>query len=208
MGLADLTEANLRQLGHRSQEEREDALLDKMQTLSALLGQVDQALEAPSTAPPGTGRPLTQASSKASRPPTAQRRPASGRARPPTGQSRPPSSRPRESQNRPPGVSSAAEQRMLEMAERLGLSLAANEPPQVWQAPADSGRPHEQPPSPVLQPLPPQPPPQQSAERADDDCGSLISYTGFQSNTAQFQTKRKIAARAMRSEVGSILGWG
>jgi hypothetical protein len=65
---SQLTEANLRQLSGPSREEQESALLEKMQTLSNLLGQVEAAIEdCPSTrpassVPPGTGR--------SSRPPT------------------------------------------------------------------------------------------------------------------------------------------
>ena len=91
---------------------------------------------------------------------------------------------------------------MLEAASRMGINI---EPPQVWQAPANCGRARQPPPSPVLQPLPQQPAVLVPLAEADV---SLVSYTGSQCGTAQFQTKRKIEARATKSEMGSILGWG
>ena len=73
--MSALTADNLKRIngGGPSKEEAEEALWQKMQTLSALLGQVDDALETATSAPPSTGAsqrpPLTGGSHR----PTSQR---------------------------------------------------------------------------------------------------------------------------------------
>ena len=69
--MSKLTENNVRKHGGLTLAQQEEALLEKMQTLSNLLGQVDGMLEeCPSTRPP-TGA--------SSRPPTNASRPPTGR---------------------------------------------------------------------------------------------------------------------------------
>jgi hypothetical protein len=78
----NLTAENLRKVAGPSQAEREEALMDRLQTISQLLGKVDDALEdcgssrPPPTASsrPPTGRPLSQQSQQQQPPPTAERR--------------------------------------------------------------------------------------------------------------------------------------
>ena len=158
MSNAGLTEANLRKLSGPSREEQESALLEQMQTLSQLLGQVDAALEAaPSTRPP------TGASSRP--PPTAASRP------PPTASSRPPptaSSR--------PATGASASQRAD------GHGGGVNEERLPTPAHADV-----------------------SAEGAGDEPVRLVSYTGCQTHMPGNSGRRRIDAKASRSQLGSLL---
>ena len=88
LAMSSLTEANIRKIGGKTQAEQEEELLAKMQTLSNLLGQVDEMLEdCPSTR--DGSRPPTNAS----RPPTHASRPPTNASRPPTNASRPPTGR-------------------------------------------------------------------------------------------------------------------
>uniref|UniRef100_A0A7S2CMJ5 Uncharacterized protein n=1 Tax=Haptolina brevifila TaxID=156173 RepID=A0A7S2CMJ5_9EUKA len=91
-----LTEQNLRALGGKTLAQEEEELLEKMQTISQLLGQVDDALQAEGSTQP---------------PPTAGSRP------PPTGSSHPPPTG-RSSQPPPTGESVAEQRRRFETLQQ------------------------------------------------------------------------------------------
>ena len=168
-----LTEQNLRELGKTSKEIQEEALLDRMKTISELLAKVDTALEdASSTA---TGPPGTAASS--TRPVTSQRlltaewpRPTGERLL--TGQRLP-------TGGNPPGSSAAP-------PPRTAGSVASREShgPQTI----------------TLAEL-------QQQDRLADSQIQLVTYTGTQSHIAGISSRRKVHARAQRSEMRSLLSW-
>ena len=161
MSKATLTEANLRKLSGPSREEQESALLERMQTISQLLGQVDAALEAePSTRPP-TGA--------SSRPP-----PTAGSEPPPTASSRPPptaSSRPATGASINSGADVSKNAYAVAGEGRHPMPAHVNA---SWQGDADE---------PVR----------------------LVSYTGCQTHMPGNSGRRRIDAKASRSELGSVL---
>ena len=166
-----LTEENLRVLGKTSKEIQEEALLDRMKTISELLAKVDTALEdATSTA---TGPPGTAASTRPSstRPATGQRLPTAERPLA-TGQRLPTATRPGSSAEPPPRTAGSV------------ASQDARGPPQTI----------------TLAEL-------QQQDRLADSHIELVTYTGTQSHIAGISSRRKVHARAQRSEMGSLLSW-
>ena len=167
---AELTEANVRELGGRSQAEHEEALLRQMQTLSEMLAKVNTTLDdCPSTAVPSTAgsqRP----------PPSRERCPTGGR--PATGERPASGQRPATGPRLTGGGRTAAEDRPH--APRSATSAHAHEPEVVSLAELN--------------------------ER--DAPVPLVQYTGSQSQLAGISSRRRVDARAAKSEIGSVLSWG
>mmetsp|Transcript_20096 Transcript_20096/g.51138 ORF Transcript_20096/g.51138 Transcript_20096/m.51138 type:complete len:184 (-) Transcript_20096:396-947(-) len=164
---AALTEDNLRKLGGASQAEQEEALLDKMQTLSNLLAQVNGALDDE----PATTVPSTAGSSRRP-PPTAERLPTSGSQRPPTTGGR------------------------LPTGQRATTPAAAPTADQPRDSFSRGSKGHE----PQVMSL--------SELNKRDAPVQLVTYTGSQSQLAGMSARRKVDARATKSEIGSLLSWG
>jgi len=161
--------------------EQEQELLQKMQTISQLLGQVDAALaEEGSTQPPPTAASQRPPPTASSRPP-----PTAASSRPPPTASQP-----------PPTADYLAEQRrkLDSLQEQLAVRLRTGERPSTGQ----SGRAASCDPPQIAVIHENQPPKVQ-----------LVSYTGTQSALGGIQTRRRASAEttAARSEMGSLLHW-
>ena len=176
------TEATLRQLHGPTREEQEEALVQKMQTLSNLLGMVDAALDdcastrPPSSRPPASRTGLSTGASIGT--------PQSGKRTPGTAQSRAPAlPATGEDGAVPPGSSSSSSSCR---AQPHSGRAAGDSIPQVLHI---GSRPAPDDNMPAKKPV-----------------VEHVQYTGQEHMLGGIKTRRKVDARATRSEMSSILG--
>ena len=161
------TEAAMRSLHGPTREEQEEALLEKMQTLSSLLNKVNAAIDdCPSTA--ASSRPPTGLASLQQHPAsrggisTAGSKPLTGRSRGGTAI---------------PGTGASSSS-----LQHAAGKVASGDEPQVLRLGDEP---------------PPEPPKKPDIE--------LVQYTGSQHALGGICSRRKVDARASRSQMGSVL---
>ena len=182
--MSTLTEENLRKLGGKTKAEQEDELLEKMQEMSDLLAKVNNMLE---EEPPTTAASSRPPSTTSRRLLTGQsERREGGRERPQTGSERPPTGR----SVRTPASRDEWRLRTAELEHQAALRALL---PKSLKAASDG---HCGSRAPEVLNL------DEIKEHVE-----LVSYTGQQSHVAGIAARRKVEARAARSNVGSLLSW-